>query len=310
MKRSTDRILTTHTGSLPRPDDLLPLIFAKEAGELADDGDFDARVVGAVLEIVRKQADAGVDILNDGEMSKPTYATYVKDRLSGFGGEGSQGAVGARTTFNETSEFPDFRPQLPAQVGTRTLKFVTCDGPVTYEKTEPVQKDIDNLRQAVSKFAAEDTFMSAASPGVIALFAANQYYATEDEYLEALANAMRTEYEAIVGAGFTLQLDCPDLALPTVGTPLPDYLKQTERRVEVLNHAVANIPAAAMRVHVCWGNGEVPRNHDVPLKDIIQVLLKLKPAGLMLMAANGAHEHEWKVFRTSSFPKVSIWFRE
>ena len=150
--------------------------------------------------------------------------------------------------------------------------------------------------------------MSAASPGVIAMFAANRYYSTEDEYLEALANAMRDEYEAIVGAGFTLQLDCPDLALPRVGTSLPDYLKETERRVEVLNHAVANIPAEAMRVHMCWGNGEVPRNHDVPLKDIIHVLLKLKPAGLMLMAANGAHAHEWKVFEDVKLPEGKYWY--
>jgi 5-methyltetrahydropteroyltriglutamate--homocysteine methyltransferase len=301
MKRSTERILSTHTGSLPRPSELLPLIFAKEAGELSDAAAFDAQVVAAVLESVRKQADAGVDVLNDGEMSKPTYATYVKDRLSGFGGEGSQGAVGNRTTFNQTAEFPDFRPQA-VQAGGATLKFVSCDGPVTYEKTDPLQTDIENLRQAITEFPAEDAFMSAASPGVIALFAPNQYYPNDDEYLEAVANAMRNEYETIVGAGFTLQLDCPDLALPTVGTPLQDYLKETERRVEVLNHATVNIPAEAMRVHVCWGNGEVPRNHDVPLKHIIHILLKLKPAGLMLMAANGAHEHEWKVFEDVELP--------
>ena len=181
-------------------------------------------------------------------------------------------------------------------------QIVTCDGPVVYEQTEPLQKDIENLKEAVEGCAAEDVFMSAASPGVIAMLAANQYYPTEDEYLQAVAEAMRTEYEAIVAAGFTLQLDCPDLALPRVGTILPDDLAETQQRVEVLNYAVANIPAEAMRVHVCWGNGEVPRNHDVPLKDIIHVLLKLKPAGLMLMAANGAHEHEWKVFEDVKLP--------
>ena len=234
-------------------------------------------------------------------MSKPTYATYVKDRLSGFGGEGSLQGTTGRTGFGLTSEFPDFRPQMNIQEGA-TLKFVSCDGPVAYEQTEPLQTDIENLKKAVADCAVEDLFMSAASPGVIALFAANQYYPSEGEYLEALANAMRSEYEAIVGAGLTLQLDCPDLALPTTGASLSDYLKETERRVEVLNHAVANIPPEAMRVHVCWGNGEVPRNHDVPLKDIIHVLLKLKPAGLLLMAANGAHEHEWKVFEDVKLP--------
>jgi 5-methyltetrahydropteroyltriglutamate--homocysteine methyltransferase len=184
-----------------------------------------------------------------------------------------------------------------------SLKFVSCDGPISYERTEPVHQDIENLKQAATGVTSEDIFMTAASPGVIAIFAANQYYPTEDEYLEALANAMRIEYEAIVDAGLTLQLDCPDLALPRTGTSLSEYLKETERRVEVLNYAVTNIPAEAMRVHMCWGNGEVPRNHDVPLEDIIHTLLKLKPAGLMLMAANGAHAHEWKVFEEVKLPE-------
>jgi 5-methyltetrahydropteroyltriglutamate--homocysteine methyltransferase len=303
MKRSTERILTTHTGSLPRPDDLLPLIFAKEAGQQADDARFQDQVVAAVFETVRRQADAGVDVLNDGEMSKPTYATYVKDRLSGFGGEGSMGVVSSRTAYGQqAAEFPDFRPPAPAPSVTPTLKFVSCDGPIAYEKPEPLQRDIENVQRAADGLAAEDLFMSAASPGVIALFAANGYYGSEDEYLDALANAMRTEYEAIVAAGLTLQLDCPDLALPRTGTSLPEYLAETERRVEVLNAAVANIAPEDMRVHVCWGNGEVPRNHDVALRDIVSILFKLRPAGLMLMAANGAHEHEWKVFEDVALP--------
>jgi 5-methyltetrahydropteroyltriglutamate--homocysteine methyltransferase len=300
MKRSTERILTTHTGSLPRPADLLPLIFAREAGEPVDDAVFDAQAAAAVLDTVRRQADAGVDVLNDGEMSKPTYASYIKDRLSRFGGEATTEGTARRSSFGQSDEFPDFK--TPPQDMMRTLRFPSCNGPITYENRAPLQNDIDNLRHAVSVAAAEDVFMSAASPGVILRFAANEYYATEDEYLEALADAMRTEYEAIVDAGFTLQLDCPDLALPRIGTSLEYYLGDTARRVEVLNHAVANIPADAMRVHVCWGNGEAPRNHDVPLKDIIHVLLDLKPAGIMLMAANGAHEHEWKVFEDVELP--------
>ena len=255
-----------------------------------------------MLETVRRQVDAGVDVLSDGEVSKPSYATYVKDRLSGFGGESSSEAHSRRSTFSRYPEFPDFKPDIGGQEEGRMIKFVTCDGPVTYENTELLQKDIENLKQAAAKFAPEDVFMSSASPGVIARFSPNQYYPSEDEYLEAVADAMRTEYEAIVGAGFTLQLDCPDLALPIIGSAPEDYFKAIERRVEVLNHAVANIPAEAVRVHVCWGNGEVPRNHDVPLKDILPVLLKLKPAGLMLMAANGAHEHEWKVFEEAKLP--------
>jgi 5-methyltetrahydropteroyltriglutamate--homocysteine methyltransferase len=301
VKRSIERILTSHTGSLPRPNELLPLVFAKEAGKEVDAAAFDTEVFAAVSETVRKQVDARVDVLNDGEMSKPTYATYVKDRLSGFTGEGSLETTVGRRTLGQGAEFPDFTPQMRRQEGA-THDFVTCDGPVSYENMAPLQKDIENLEIAVAGCGAEDVFMSAASPGVIAMFAANRYFPTEDEYLQAVADAMRQEYEAIVGAGFTLQLDCPDLALPRVGTSQPDELKETERRVEILNYAVANIPAEDMRAHVCWGNGEVPRNHDVPLADIIDVLLTLKPAGLMLMAANGAHEHEWKVFEDVKLP--------
>jgi 5-methyltetrahydropteroyltriglutamate--homocysteine methyltransferase len=222
--------------------------------------------------------------------------------LSGFGGQGSIEAVFKQSSVRQAPEFPDFTPQIGSQEDGRKVKFVSCDGPILYDKTEPLHKDIENLKEAVTNYPTEDIFMSSASPGIIARFFFNQYYPSEDEYLEAVADAMRTEYEAIASAGFTLQLDCPDLALPILGTPLPDYFKAIERRVEVLNHAVANIPAEAVRVHMCWGNGEAPRNHDVPLKDIIHILLKLKPAGLMLMAANGAHEHEWKVFEDVPLP--------
>lgn len=302
MKRSTERFLTTHTGSLPRPEDLLALLYAKENGRDVDGAQFEDHVVRAVTEIVQRQRDTGIDVVNDGEMSKPTYATYVKDRLSGFGGAGSMEAVFSRTAYAQhTVEFPDFRPPPPASAP--SLTFVSCDGPVAYENAGPLRADIEHLRRAVQGAGAEDVFMSAASPGVIAMFAANGYYPSEDEYLDALALAMREEYEAIVAAGFTLQLDCPDLALPRVDTSLEDYLSQTERRVEVLNHAVATIAPEAMRVHVCWGNGEVPRNRDVPLRDIIGILLRLRPAGLMLMAANGAHEHEWRVFEDVSLPE-------
>src|SRR5262245_30532196 len=255
MKRSTERILTTHTGSLPRPADLLPLIYAKEAGDAVDDAVFDAQAAAAVSETVRKQADAGGDVLNDGEMSKPTYASYVKDRMSGFGGEPTTEGTTRRSSFGETDEFPDFK--TPPSDSQRNLKFPSCDGPVRYERTDLLQKDIDHLKNAVAGVAAEDVFMSAASPGVIARFCANRHYAGDDEYLEALALAMRTEYEAIVAAGLTLQLDCPDLALPRVGTR--EYsIDDIERHVEVLNVGVANIPPEAMRVHVCWGNGEAP----------------------------------------------------
>lgn len=301
MERSTDRILTTHAGSLPRPAELLPLIFAKDAGEVVDTTKLDTEVRSAVKEVVRKQVDVGVDVFNDGEMSKPSFATYVKDRLSGFGGEGSLAHPMAERL--DLSEFPDFMEQFASTVSS-IIKFASCDGPIAYDHPEAVQKDIDNLRDALDRATVEDTFLSAVSPGTIAMmFSANDSYPNEEAYLGAIATAMRQEYEAICKAGIVLQLDCPDLALPVIGSTMGEYRSNLELRVEALNHAVANIPAETMRVHVCWGNGEFPRKHDVALRDIIDILLKLKPAGLLLMASNGRHEHEWRVFADVKLPE-------
>lgn len=302
MQRSTERILTTHSGSLPRPKELLPLVLAQEAGEPVDTAQLEAEVRSAVEDTVRRQRDAGVDIVNDGECSKPSYATYVKDRLSGFGGEGSIQEVASSVIGLD--EFPDFADHMAATMASAAaIRFTTCDGPVAYEGHDAVQADIANLTAAVGDGASTDTFMSAASPGVISVFSPNRYYASEEEYLEAVANAMRDEYEAIHRAGFVLQLDCPDLAMTAPGAgSLENFRKQMERNVEALNHAVANIPAEAMRIHICWGNGEMPRTTDVELKDIIDIVLKAKPDGVMLMAANGRHAHEWKVFQDVKLP--------
>jgi 5-methyltetrahydropteroyltriglutamate--homocysteine methyltransferase len=303
MQRSTERILTTHAGSLPRPAQLLPLVFAQEAGESVDADQLDAEIQAAVRETVKKQAAAGVDVLNDGEVSKPSYATYVKDRLTGFGGEGSIQEVAAAVM--NLDDFPDFAEHMAATMASAAeIRFTSCDGPVSYVGQAAVRADIENLKAAVETVTPTGTFMSAASPGVIAVFSPNRHYASQEEYLQAIANAMREEYEAIYEAGFVLQLDCPDFAMTAPGAgSVENFRRQLELGVEALNHALENIPAEAARIHICWGNGEMPRTSDVELKDIIDIILKAKPAGIMLMASNGRHAHEWTVFEDVKLPE-------
>ena len=302
MYPRAERILTTHSGSLPRPAEFLPVVLARDAGQVPDDAQFWDQARAAVQETVRREADAGVDVLNDGEMSKPSYATYVKDRLTGFGGEGSMDELMASVLAVE--EFPDFAQKMAQLMGAMPpMKLVSCDGPVAYVGQSAVQSDIEDLKAATHGVASAGVFMSAASPGVIAVFSPNRYYRSQEEYLGALAGAMREEYEAIHKAGLVLQLDCPDLAMTAPGAgSLENFRAQMELSVEALNHALANIPAEGMRIHVCWGNAEMPRTTDVELKDIIDIILKAKPAGLMLMASNGRHAHEWKVFRDVKLP--------
>jgi len=302
MQPGTGRILTTHSGSLPRPAGFLPLILAQEAGQPVDHAKFRDEVRAAVWETVQRQADAGVDVLNDGEVSKPSYATYVKDRLTGFGGEGLVEELVASVMGLE--DFPDFAEKQAQTMGwAAKVRFTSCDGPVAYTGQDAVESDIENLKAATEGVPAAGTFMSAASPGVIAVFSPNRYYASQEEYLGALAEAMREEYEAIHRAGLILQLDCPDLAMTAPGAgSLENFRRQMELSVEAINHALANVPAEASRIHICWGNGEMPRATDVELKDIIDIVLKAKPAGLMLMASNGRHAHEWKVFKDTKLP--------
>jgi 5-methyltetrahydropteroyltriglutamate--homocysteine methyltransferase len=295
--------LTTHSGSLPRPSRFLSLVLAQEAGESVDEAQFADEVRAAVRETVRLQADAGVDVLNDGEMGKPSYATYVKDRLTGFGGQGSIEQVAASVMALE--DFPDFaEKQAQTVASAATIRFTTCDGPVQYVGQAAVKSDIDILKAATDGVRSGGVFMSAASPGVIAVFSPNRYYGSQEEYLGTLAEAMRQEYEAIHRAGLVLQLDCPDLAMTAPGAgSLENFRAQMELNIEALNHALATIPAEASRIHICWGNGEFPRTSDVELKDIIDIVLKAKPAGLMLMSSNGRHAHEWKVFQDTKLPE-------
>lgn len=306
MKRSVRRILTTHTGSLPRPEGLLALITAKESGNLAGDADFDGSVREAVGETIRKQLEAGVDVVNDGEMSKPGYSTYVKDRLSGFEGESTP----LTGMLADMRDFPEYGARLFSQSPAALLKMPACNGPIRYRDTRDLETDLANLKAATAGVKAEEVFMSAASPGVIAVFLANQHYPTREAYLGALADAMRTEYEAIHRAGFLLQVDCPDLAMNRhiqfADLTTAQFRKQAAMQVEALNHALANIPAEAVRLHLCWGNYEGPHHRDIAMRDIADVVLKAKPAGISFEASNPRHEHEWKIWKDIKLPAGKV----
>jgi 5-methyltetrahydropteroyltriglutamate--homocysteine methyltransferase len=297
MVRDMEPFLTTHTGSLPRPADLADLFFEREDGKTI--GDLDAAVRQAVDETVRHQADVGVDVVNDGEMSKVGYSTYVTRRLTGFGPNPSD----ARRVNPESAEFPDFTTVF----GTGSRRFIglgnACIGEVTLKDPDAVQVDIDNLKAAAAATGTSEMFMSAASPGVISAFLPNHHYPTRQEYLGALVEAMRPEYKAIVEAGITLQLDCPDLAMMrwAYGS-LEDFRQEAAENVEALNEAVAGLSPERMRVHLCWGNTESPHTHDVELPDIIDLVLRTTPAGISLEGANPRHAHEWEVFEDVKLP--------
>ncbi len=306
MKRSTRKILTTHTGSLPRPAGLLSLLSAKEAGTLANRADFDAAVRDAVAETVRKQVEAGVDVINDGEMSKVGYSTYVKDRLSGFEGQSTP----LTGMLADIKDFPEYGARLFSQSPAAALKMPACNGPIQYRDTRDLELDIANLKAATAGIKAEEVFMSAASPGVISVFLANNHYPTREAYLGALADAMKTEYEAIHRAGFLLQVDCPDLAMNRhiqfADLKTSEFRKQATMQIEALNHALANIPADAVRLHLCWGNYEGPHHRDIAMKDIVDIVLKAKPAGISFEASNPRHEHEWKIWKDIKLPAGKV----
>jgi 5-methyltetrahydropteroyltriglutamate--homocysteine methyltransferase len=300
MKRSSERFLTTHTGSLPRPESLIKAMFAKEEGVPVDPQALGEQIRAAVAEVVQKQAAAGIDIVNDGEMSKPSYATYIKDRLDGFGGESRP------LTYQDLVEFPALARRVFGDPGRSRRKTPGCNAPVAPRDTAAASADIDNLHTALTSVKAEEAFITAASPGVITLFFHNGHYPSHEAYLFAVAEAMRREYEGIAEAGFILQLDCPDLAMGRhiqyAGLGIAEFRKAARLHIEALNHAVANIPAERMRVHLCWGNYEGPHHCDVPLADIVDVIFLAKPAGLSFEAANPRHAHEWTVFEKAKLP--------
>ncbi len=296
------RILTTHVGSLPRPDDLLALIRAREQGGATDPVAFEARVRSAVEEVVRKQVTAGLDVVNDGEQGRPDYSTYIKDRLTGFEGESMPPIMGA-----DMKDFPEFaaRRQTPA-----FERRPTCSGPIAWRDFGAVETDIENLRRAVEKSGAERVFMTAVSPGQAARFLVNRYYPSHEAYIAALADVLKREYAAIVRAGFLLQLDCPDLGSGRNNQfqhlTLPEFRKVAALHVEALNHAVAELPPDRMRLHVCWGNYEGPHHRDIPLRDILDILLTARPAGLSFEGANPRHAHEWKLFESVKLPDGKV----
>jgi 5-methyltetrahydropteroyltriglutamate--homocysteine methyltransferase len=304
MKRSTERFLTTHTGSLPRPEALIRAMFAKEEGVPVDRAALDAEIRDAVADIVEKQVAAGIDIVNDGEMSKPSYATYVKDRLGGFGGA-SQPLV-----YQDLVDFPALARRVFGDPGRSRRKTPGCNGPIALADKGAAARDVAHLSAAIESRKVEEAFLTAASPGVISLFFHNGYYPSEEAYLFAIADAMRPEYESVAAAGFILQLDCPDLAMGRhiqyAALDIADFRKKARLHIDALNHAVANIPAEQMRLHLCWGNYEGPHHCDVPLKDVVDVAFLAKPAGLSFEAANPRHAHEWKVFEEVKLPEGKL----
>ena len=304
MKRSTERFLTTHTGSLPRPDDLVQIMFAKEEGLRVDAATLKARIRAAVAAVVESQVEAGIDIVNDGEMSKPSYATYIKDRLHGFDGESRP------LVYQDLVGFPEFARRVFGDPGRSRRRTPGCDGPISVGDLQAPENDVANLTLALARLSAEEAFLTAASPGVISLFFHNSHYPNEEAYLYAIAEAMRHEYEIIAGAGLILQIDCPDLAMGRhiqyAKLSLGKFRAKARLHVEVLNHAVQNIPADQMRLHLCWGNYDGPHHCDVPLHDIIDTVLLAKPDGLSFEAANPRHAHEWTVFENVKLPDGKV----
>ena len=286
------RFLTTHVGSLPRSQAVVDLIFARERGEAIAEAHFEAVMRDAVDEVVGRQVAAGIDIVSDGEMSKISYATYIKDRYTGFDGDSP------RRTPADLLDYPGFLTRLAAGGGTPSYRRPCCVGPIQVKSMLPLQQDIAHVKAAAARHGAPQVFMNAASPGVVALFQPNQHYADDDAYLDALAQALRHEYHAIVDAGLILQLDSPDLGLGRhmMYKDLDEaaYLARIERHVEALNHALAAIPADRVRMHVCWGNYEGPHHKDVALETILPTVLRAKPQGLLFEASNPRHAHEWE----------------
>jgi 5-methyltetrahydropteroyltriglutamate--homocysteine methyltransferase len=304
MQRSTERFLTTHTGSLPRPDDLIRVMYAKEEGVPVDPAALGARIKAAVAEIAQKQVEAGVDLVNDGEMSKPSYATYVKDRLNGFGGTGNT------FVYQDVHEFPRLEQKVFGDPGRSRRKTPACNAPISVRDPQAAETDAANLKAGLDGLSAVGGFMSAASPGVVSLFFRNDYYKDFESYIYAIADAMRQEYETVARAGFVLQIDCPDLAMGRhiqyADLDLKGFRKRAQLHVEALNHAVANIPAEQLRMHLCWGNYEGPHHYDVPLADIVDIVFSAKPSAISLEAANPRHAHEWTVFERVKLPHGKV----
>jgi 5-methyltetrahydropteroyltriglutamate--homocysteine methyltransferase len=304
MIRSTERFLTTHTGSLPRPDDLVLSMYAKEEGAPVDGAGLAARVRSAVAEVVRRQVDAGIDIVNDGEMSKPSYATYIKDRLEGFGGSGNT------FVYQDLAQFPKLAQRVFGDPGRSRRRTPACNAPIQVRDADAARIDAENLKAALTGTKAKHAFMSAASPGLVSLFFRNDHYPSQEAYLFAIAEAMRQEYETVAGAGFVLQIDCPDLAMGRhiqyAALSLAEFRKRAGMHVEALNHALSNIAPEKLRMHLCWGNYEGPHHCDVPLADIMDIVVLARPDAISFEAANPRHGHEWTLFERFRLPAGKV----
>ncbi len=301
MKLSTERILTTHGGSLTRPDDLLEMISAKEAGRPYNEQAFAERVRREVSEVVRHQHEVGVDVVSDGEEGKPGFFTYIDERLSGFEYRNQESQGPARPRFADMADFPEY-----ADTALPPLVRPVCTGPIKYTGQALLQTDIDNFKAALKGMDVAEAFLPAAAPGMVSADRPNEYYGSREEMLFATADALREEYKGIVDAGFLLQLDAPDIPMSYPRRmhewSKADYLKDVELLVEVTNRSLQGIPPEMVRFHVCWGNYEAPHHYDVEVREIAPSLVKLRVGAIYVEAANARHEHEWSVWRDIKLP--------
>jgi 5-methyltetrahydropteroyltriglutamate--homocysteine methyltransferase len=301
LKSSSERILVTHVGSLPRSQAVTEVLFARDRGDAADTAAGSATIAGAVREVVRRQVEAGVDVVSDGEMSKISYATYIKDRLTGFAGDTP------REPGQDLVEFPRILKRLAESGATAKYQRPRCVGEIRVRSLEPAKADVQNMQAATSAAAPSEAFLNAASPGVIALFQPNDHYQSQDAYLEAVAEGMRAEYELITASGLLVQIDAPDLAMGRHtmyrDRSVEEFLNRAAKHIEVLNHALRNVAPDRVRMHVCWGNYEGPHHHDVPLERLLPVLARARIGGLLIEGANPRHAHEWAVFRDFRVPE-------
>jgi 5-methyltetrahydropteroyltriglutamate--homocysteine methyltransferase len=304
MKTSSERILTTHVGSLPRPDDAVALLLRKDRGEAYDEAEFDRVMRRAVADIVKRQVEIGLDVVSDGETSKIGYATYIKDRFNGFGGDFTP------KPHLDLADHPEFRKRMTAFLGSQTFRRLTCIAPVSIKDRNAAKFDVENFRSALASSSATEGFLNAASPGVVSSFQPNRYYPSHEAYIEALVAVLQPEYEAIANAGLLLQIDCPDVAMSRhtgfQDLSEADFLKRAAFDIEALNHALANVPANQVRVHICWGNYEGPHDHDIALEKILPIVLRAKAQAISFEAANPRHEHEWVVWRDAKLPDDKI----
>ena len=295
-----DKIKTTHVGSLPRSNELSELLFKKDKKEKIDLIKFDEVVKKDVEKIVKKQIELGIDIISDGEMSKISYATYVKDRIDGFSGESERRAP------KDLDDFPSFKERISRTGGTPTYTRPCCTNELKVKDTTSLAKDIKNFKDVLRANNHKEAFMNAASPGVISAFLPNKFYKNDDEYLENLSNVMKSEYEEIVSNGIYLQLDCPDLALARHMTfkdlSEQEFLKKAEKQIEYLNHAIKNIDKSKIRMHICWGNYEGPHTHDISLNKIMPIVLKANVETILIESSNPRHSHEWQIFEDIKLP--------